>query len=49
MRILMETASEIEDLKLLFDEKTHYMCRSILSQLRIWHKTLMVLVLFVGH
>ena len=33
MRILMDAASEIEDLQLLFDEKTRYMCRSIISQL----------------
>jgi hypothetical protein len=39
MRILMDAASEIEGLELLFDEKTHYMCRSILSQLGRMYQT----------
>ena len=33
MEILLEAASDIEDLELILDEGTHYMCRSILNQL----------------
>jgi hypothetical protein len=32
-RILSEAASEIEDLKLIFDSEADYVCRSVLSQL----------------
>ena len=33
MGILIEAASDIQDLELIFDEKSQYMCRSILNQL----------------
>ena len=39
MSILLEAASEIEDLKLLFNEETQYMCRSVLNQLGRMHRT----------
>lgn len=39
MKILSEVASEIEDLELLINNQTQYMCRSILNQLGRMYRT----------